>query len=124
MYPSLDWPPGGGRAAERGTALDRCNLVIALAVAFATALASAGKRRVTEFDLPENAGSTHEITWGPDGNLWVTQQVQGKIVRITPAGRKLVFTVPDGMHRIILGPGGNMWFTELMADKVGYFKPR
>jgi virginiamycin B lyase len=94
--------------------------VIGLAVAVTAALASTGKRRVTEFGLPDKAGSTHEITVGPDGNLWVTQQVQGKIVRIAPDGRQQAFTMPDNTmpHGIRFDRHGHLWITMEATDEI------
>src|SRR5262245_55637222 len=41
---------------------------------------------VTEFLTPTAPSRPWEITRGPDGNLWFTEALAGKIARITPAG--------------------------------------
>src|SRR4051812_16329737 len=50
----------------------------------------------TTFDMlvpGARLGSTHEITVGPDGNLWFTQQLQDRVGPIDP--RRPVHLVPD-----------------------------
>jgi virginiamycin B lyase len=50
---------------------------------------SSGSPSVTEIALPDkvDGGSTHELVLGPDGNVWVTQQKQARLVRTTRACR-------------------------------------
>jgi virginiamycin B lyase len=70
---------------------------------------------VTEIDLPDKVkgGSTHELTLGPDGNVWVTQQKQAKLVRITPQGDPTAFSLPagSGPHGIDFDRRGRLWLT-------------
>jgi virginiamycin B lyase len=69
-----------------------------------------------------NYGTPYGIAAGPDGNVWVTAQVNGgtsSVVRITPAGVMTDF--PDtnpgipfgtpGAYAIASGSDGNIWFT-------------
>ena len=43
--------------------------------------------------------SPWEVTWGPDGFLWVTERVGKRIVRINPAdGSRVVAATVDEVH--------------------------
>jgi len=90
---------------------------------------SSGK--IAEFSAGLSAGSSaQEITAGPDGALWFTEDVQlnngnsgGKIGRITTSGTIVESSdgisdgsSPDG---IALGPAGNLWFTEYNGNRIG-----
>ena len=73
------------------------HLVLASFLAIAMILPcvkTSAEGRVVEFDIPDKAGSTHEITAGPDGALWITQQVKARIVRMTAAGEMTFFQLP------------------------------
>jgi streptogramin lyase len=63
-----------------------------------------------------------EITAGPDGNLWFTEN--GKIGKITTGG---TITEYGGSlshpHGITAGPDGNLWFTEFGNGKIGRIVP-
>jgi virginiamycin B lyase len=67
------------------------------------------------------------ITMGPDGALWFTESVIGKIARLTKSGVMTEFTLPnpDGYafggypFGIALGSDGALWFTEVYAHKIG-----
>ena len=82
---------------------------------------------VTEFPVPTAQSNLSGITRGPDGNLWFTEALAGKIGRITPAGVITEFSAgitpnsaPAGITR---GPDGNLWFTESQANKIGRITP-
>jgi streptogramin lyase len=63
------------------------------------------------------------ITSGPDGNIWFTEDVPGKIGKITPAGVITEYPLAGGgaaLPSIIAkGPDGNLWFTEFGVGKIG-----
>jgi virginiamycin B lyase len=62
-----------------------------------------------------------EITLGPDGALWFTEQAGNKIGRITTSGTFTEFAIPTasaGAEGIVAGPDGNLWFTENSAGKI------
>jgi streptogramin lyase len=63
-----------------------------------------------------------EIAAGPDGNLWFTENVTGRVARITPDGSIHEYgpagSLPDG---IAAGPDGNMWFHQEHA--IGRITP-
>ncbi|MHB1534556.1 MAG: virginiamycin B lyase family protein [Acidimicrobiales bacterium] len=67
-----------------------------------------------------------QITAGPGGNLWFTEQVADKIGRITPSGTITEFPLPTGNAgpaRITAGPDGNLWFTEQNANQIAVITP-
>jgi streptogramin lyase len=82
---------------------------------------------VTEFPVPTPQSNPYGITRGPDGNLWFTEALAGKIGRITPAGAITEFSAgitPGGQPtRITAGPDGNLWFTEQFPDRIGRITP-
>jgi virginiamycin B lyase len=62
------------------------------------------------------------ITTGPDGNLWFTEQLTGRIGRITTNGviSESAYLPTNCLpYDIITGPDGAMWFTEYASNKVG-----
>lgn len=62
------------------------------------------------------------IAVGPDGALWFTESVAGKIGRITTSGVITEYAIPTASgypYGIVAGPDGALWFTELQAQKVG-----
>nr|WP_174505992.1 glucose/sorbosone family PQQ-dependent dehydrogenase [Acinetobacter sp. Marseille-Q1620] len=48
----------------------------------------------------QNLNSPHNLVWGGDNNLWLTEQTSGNIVRINPntGAKKTIFTVPDMVY--------------------------
>jgi hypothetical protein len=76
---------------------------------------------LTEFSLPAGSIAT-DITTGPDGALWFTENASNKIGRITTAGAIAEFPIPtagSGLRGIITGPDGALWFTENVSNKIG-----
>lgn len=80
----------------------------------------------------QSAGQfTGHITAGPDGNIWYTKHMTGKIVRITPTGEFTEFPLPiDFPGSITTGPDSNLWFTGdhrigrmTLAGEVTLFTP-
>jgi len=80
--------------------------------------------RITQFKVPWHPGQDPyhglgpgptDITTGPDGNLWFTEQFAGIIVRLTPGGTFTEFALPTASAfptMITTGPDGNLWFIE------------
>jgi streptogramin lyase len=80
---------------------------------------------ITEFNTPSSYCFPTNITTGPDGNLWFTEQQfsTNKIGRITPAGIATDFQLPaapsgvsTGPIGITAGPDGNLWFTSTRVN--------
>jgi streptogramin lyase len=75
-------------------------------------------------DGEQTTASPTGITTGPDGNVWVGDEIGPRIGRSTPDGAITVFA--DGITaltyytpvEITAGPDGNLWFTEF-ADPIG-----
>jgi virginiamycin B lyase len=65
-------------------------------------------------------GSTHEITLGPDGNLWFTQQKQGELGRLTPSGKFTLYStgVGSGPHGIEFDKQGRLWITRQFKNTI------
>jgi streptogramin lyase len=95
------------------------------------------KGKITEFSAGITQGASRagapwleEITAGPDGNVWFTEHIGGRIGRITPTGEITEFPVaaPDRPRpgAITAGPDGNVWFTFIQqgsADGIGRITP-
>jgi streptogramin lyase len=65
---------------------------------------------VTELPAP---GPSSGITDGPDGNIWFTELLAGKVGRISPDGAAVEFAVPGAIPAgITRGPDGNLWFAD------------
>jgi streptogramin lyase len=69
----------------------------------------------------------YAITAGPDGNLWITEDVGNRIARVTPSGTVTEFSAgisagssPEGIAK---GPDGNLWFTEPFGNRIGRITP-
>jgi virginiamycin B lyase len=77
---------------------------------------------ITEFPIPTAHSDPRDITTGPDGNLWFTEQDSSKIGRITPQGVITEFGTPTAnIHPIGItaGPDGNLWFTVSEPPQIG-----
>jgi virginiamycin B lyase len=81
--------------------------------------AAAQTPKVTELQLPAG-GSTHELVVGPGNKVWVTQQNQAHLVRITPKGKLRVFGLPagSGPHGIDFDKHGRLWVTLEFANAI------
>lgn len=68
----------------------------------------------TDYPLPSSVKGDigNKITVGPDGNLWTTEPLGKKLVRITPSGGITEFpTAASNVDHITKGPDGNLWFS-------------
>ena len=86
----------------------------ALLVVIVAGVAVAARRPVVrEISLQGKnpMGSTQELAEGPDGNVWVTQQAQSELVRITPGGGVRFFALRPGLgpNGIAFDRRGRMW---------------
>jgi streptogramin lyase len=75
---------------------------------------------ITEYALPKGS-VPHEITQGPDGNLWYTDYETSKIGKITTSGTITEYALPTGSgpEGITQGPDGNLWYTDYKTQKIG-----
>jgi virginiamycin B lyase len=112
--------------------MHRCRrLLPLLALAGALSAPAAAHATVTEFAAGLTpASAPADITRGPDGNLWFTQQ--DGIGRLSPTGSILEY--PAGATpgfasgrqpgQIAAGPDGALWFTEqALAGRIGRLDP-
>src|SRR5262249_28622494 len=69
---------------------------------------------VTEFPLPTRGSAPGDITVGPDGNLWFTENEAYKIGRLRPKGTLTELSLPAIQRKpqyLAASPDGNLWFT-------------
>ncbi len=81
-------------------------------------LAADGRLRL--FVRPSPYGGLNDITPGPDGAMWFTEQ-SGLIGRITSAGALSQLALPilgSGPDGITAGPGRTVWVAETGADAI------
>src|SRR5258707_354268 len=84
-----------------------------------------------EFTIPTSGSGTNNITSGPDGNLWSTDQnvnlsTGGRIGKITTGGTVTAYSLPNNPSYptgITSGPDGNLWFTEDGPKNIGKITP-
>jgi streptogramin lyase len=93
-------------------------------------LHGAAEGTTTEFAVPTGSSQPLDITTGPDGNLWFTENEGNKIGRITPSGSITEFAVPTSNSQpygITAGPDGNLWFTQPIentgSNQIGRITP-
>ena len=67
-------------------------------------LSSETRDLIEEFVIPGSVESTHEITFGPRKYLWITQQKNSRLIRLTLDGEMTIFNLPEGS-----GPHGIAW---------------
>jgi virginiamycin B lyase len=71
--------------------------------------------QITEYGLPQGAGSATAIAAGADGNLWFTESGVSRIGRITPSGEVTEFPLAGGRAfwggGIAAGSDGALWVT-------------
>jgi streptogramin lyase len=91
-----------------------------------------GVHRIKEFGIGE---AVHDLTAGPDGNMWFTAAPAGHLFgpglvgRITPRGKVVKFRTGLSRHsnpgKIIAGPDGNLWFADDGSPPaIGRITPR
>ncbi len=85
--------------------------------------------QITEFAIPTspaNISGPPEITVGPDGNLWFTEESSNKVGTLTTGGKFIEFQVPTSggaLLGIAAGPDGNVWFTEYFGNTIWRITP-
>jgi virginiamycin B lyase len=77
----------------------------------------------TQYVLPSPRAQPQSITPGPDGALWFTEAVGGKVGRITPSGNITEYDGSVGssafISSITSGPDGALWFGGNLIFKIG-----
>jgi virginiamycin B lyase len=97
----------------------------AWAFLFGASLAHAEAPRFEDYRIPNppgvETGSTHELAFSPEGDVWVTQQKQGRLVRIRRSGKITALPLGepgDGPHGIDIDRGGRLWLSLEFANRI------
>lgn len=64
----------------------------------------------------------HQMTLGPDGNVWFRDTNAKSLGYVTPKGAVTEFALPEGnavAAGIAGGPDGNIWYTEAYSQTIG-----
>ena len=97
-------------------------MLLRAAIAAVLLLAARKPGDITEFELSSEGHRPQAIAPGPDGNLWVSEVIKHKIVKITPAGQITEFPVPSKsvgvIQGIAAGPDGAIWFTSREENMI------
>lgn len=98
---------------------------VTAASAHSQTVAASASTEITEYSLPSGS-EPHGITAGPNGGLWFSSYLNGRIGKLSTSGSVLAEysltgvgadkPTPDAM---VAGPEGDVWFTNLHANKVG-----
>jgi len=99
-----------------------------MAILLAAALGGPGKAEIQEFALPSEGHRPQAIAPGPDGNMWVTEVLKHKILRVSPDGTITEFPVPSKstvgvLQGIAGGSDGNVWFTSREENMIRRLSP-
>src|SRR5207245_804277 len=78
----------------------------------------------TQYPIPGNPNSPDPIgiTAGPDGNMWVTDESENIVWRVSTGGGFARFDLPTpnrGAAGITVGGDGNLWIGEPSQNKIG-----
>jgi len=98
--------------------------------AFATLAlaASSGEPKFAEFSIANPPGyphgSTHEFAFGSNGDLWITQQNQARLIHVLLNGKMTAFALGKpgvhgpGPHGIDVDHDGNLWLTFQFINRI------
>lgn len=79
------------------------------------------------YSLPTKASAPDGLAIGPDGAVYVTQYLGGRIARIDPKRRSIeeyiVPTASPQLTGLAVDANGNLWFNENKGNKVGRLSP-
>jgi hypothetical protein len=79
---------------------------------------------ITEFPLASPAANALALAAGPDGAVWIAEQLPAgnRLGRIAPDGSMTELSMPaihGAMFGLATGPDGALWFTETDAGRIG-----
>ncbi len=100
----------------------RVRRALILVCAVAVVPAAAASAAVTEYPVPTANSGPLDIVAGPDGALWFTEILGGKIGRSETDGTITEFPLPNAGSwptEITAGPDGALWFVENRGGKIG-----
>jgi virginiamycin B lyase len=77
----------------------------------------------TAYPLPARPfgnGDVGGMATGADGNIWITENAPGAVLKVTPGGKVSPFPLAKNAQAgaITKGPDGNMWFVDASGGKV------
>src|SRR3954468_23121732 len=82
----------------------------------------AGDGVIEEFALASDGHRPQAIVPGPDGNMWVTEVLQHKILKVSPKGEITEYPVPgEGvgvLQGIAVGADGKIYFTSREENAI------
>jgi virginiamycin B lyase len=77
---------------------------------------------INEYPLATVGHRPQAIVLGPDGNMWATEVIKKKILKITPDGAITEYAVPGDkvgvLQGIAAGSDGNLWFTSREENAI------
>ncbi len=122
--PSID---GRARSCSPGIRL-RLGLsaLVAATIASPGAVATASPGGLTPFPIPTPNSGVAGIAAAPDGSIWFTEKVAGKIGELSAGGTITEIPTPtaaSGPEGIAVAPDGTVWFAESQADQIGEISP-
>ncbi|MCA1656276.1 MAG: hypothetical protein LC713_00905, partial [Actinobacteria bacterium] len=85
--------------------------------------APAATAAIREYPIPTPGSGAADMTKGPDGNLWFTEQSANKVARVTTGGTISEFGVTGGPTAITAGPDARLWFLEGQSSLIGTISP-
>lgn len=97
--------------AQRGSSMAVVLLVVAAATGVSTrqnprTLGTPGAETFTSRVVASGLGNPWEVTWGPDGHLWITERTAFRVTRVNPAdGAKTVALTLDGVYQTSVQDG-------------------
>jgi virginiamycin B lyase len=97
-------------------------LIALLLIGATAARESRADDAIREFPLSAVGHRPQAIVLGSDGNLWATEVIKKKILKITPDGAITEYPVPGDkvgvLQGIAAGPDGNLWFTSREENAI------
>jgi len=94
----------------------RPSAVGAIGTAGATTIYYGGEHQA----LHDDAIGFFGIAAGPDGNMWFSEPLNGKVVRVTPSGSVTEIAARGALpFKVTPGPGPAMWYTLNGSSAIG-----
>jgi streptogramin lyase len=109
------------RKPNRAVAVTIASLLATIGFILLPVAAQATGTAITEYNIPTAGCTAQDITTGADGNLWFTEQIGGRLGRVTTSGVVTEYAIPGGTDPVGItsGPDGNLWFTQAGANQIG-----
>src|SRR5476651_411664 len=96
-------------------------------VAVLCGVSSRASEEIVEFPLATEGHRPQALTIGPDGNLWVTEVLKHKILKLTLKGEFTEYAVPAKeagvLQGIAAGSDGNLYFSSRDENMIRRMTP-